>query len=110
MPVGLQFKAAIAFYPPCALAADQLIIPTIVLIGELDDWTPINDCQRWLDRRGGRGATVKLIVNRGAYHAFDNPDAGDGVRQFGHWLKYNPAAAERSTSEMHDFLAEELAN
>jgi dienelactone hydrolase len=55
------------------------------------------------------GAPVKLVVYPGAYHAFDVPTLRDGRRLFGHWLKYDPDAATRSISEMHDFLATELA-
>ena len=39
-PDNLKFKAAVAYYPPCSVATDQLTIPTIILIGELDDWAP----------------------------------------------------------------------
>jgi len=44
----------------------------------------------------------------GAYHAFDVPALRDGMRSFGHWLKYDADAAQRSVFEMRDFLATEL--
>ncbi len=108
IPDGLKFKAAVAYYPLCGFATEQLTIPTIVLIGELDDWSSAKDCERWMKRRAGKGAPVKLIVYPGAYHAFDVPALRDGVRSFGHWLKYDAEAGPRSVVEMHDFLATEL--
>jgi len=39
----LKFKAAVAYYPLCGVATQQLSIPTIILIGELDDWMPAKD-------------------------------------------------------------------
>ena len=40
IPDDLTFKAAVAFYPLCSIASAQLAIPTLILIGALDDWTP----------------------------------------------------------------------
>ena len=104
----LKFKAAVAYYPLCSGATDQLTIPTIILIGELDDWTRAKDCERWMERRAGKGAAVKLVIYPGAYHAFDIPNLRDGRRSFGYWLKYDADAAARSILEMHDFLANQL--
>lgn len=61
-----------------------------------------------MERRAGKGAPVKLVIYPGAYHAFDVPSLGDGMRSFGHWAKYDADAAARSILEMHDFLAAEL--
>lgn len=110
VPDDLKFRAAVAYYPLCGVASRQLTIPTTILIGELDDWTPAKDCELWMKLRMGKGAPVKLIVYPGAYHAFDVPGLGKGTQVFGHWLKYDSDAAERSIREMHDFLAAQLAN
>ena len=108
-PDNLKFKAAVAYYPPCSVATDQLTIPTIILIGELDDWSPAKDCERWMERRAGKGAPVKLVIYPGAYHSFDLPNVGNGRQFFGHWLKYDADAAQRSVLEMREFLAAQLA-
>lgn len=108
MPAGLKYKAAVAFYPSCSAAEDQVTIPTIVFIGELDDWSSVKRCEGWMLRRAGQGAPVKLVVYPEAYHSFDNPDLRIAVRSFGHWLKYDADATQRSTAEMHDFLAAHL--
>lgn len=109
VPDGLNFKAVVAFYPICSVASRQLVIPTLILIGELDDWTPARNCQQWMGLRQGSGAPVKLVVYPGAYHAFDFPGLGNGMRRFGHWLKYDAEAARSSTVETHDFLAAHLS-
>jgi dienelactone hydrolase len=107
-PRDLNFKAAVAFYPPCANQANaRLAMPTLILIGESDDVTPAADCARLAS--GSSGAPdVKLVVYPGAYHGFDNPGLAGGKRLFGMWLEYDAAAAERSKSEMRNFLAARL--
>ena len=111
IPDGLKFKAAVAYYPLCSFATQTLSIPTVILIGELDDRTPSKNCERWMALRAGKGAPVKLVIYPGAYHAFAAPalrDLPDGMRYFGHWVKYDADAAQRSFLEVHDFLATEL--
>jgi len=109
VPDDLKFRAAVAYYPDCSFATDQLTLPTIILIGELDDWTPAAHCERLMTRRAGKGAPVRLVVYPGVHHSFDNPNWGDGLRAFGHWIKYDADATQRSVTEMHDFLAAQFA-
>jgi dienelactone hydrolase len=61
------FRAGVALYPRCSVAprAYQPSAPLLVLIGELDDWTPAADCQRLANE-------VTLKVYPGAHHAFDS--------------------------------------
>jgi len=99
------FKAAIAFYPACP-SDNPMKMPTLILTGELDDWTPARACRATAARRNG-GSPVKLIVYPGAYHSFDVPRPGR--RYFGHWLEYNAAADEQASEETRRFLAEQLA-
>ena len=40
VPRDLKFRAAVAYYPLCGVASEELNVPTLILIGELDDWTP----------------------------------------------------------------------
>ncbi|WP_315762018.1 dienelactone hydrolase family protein [Bradyrhizobium sp. SZCCHNS2005] len=109
IPDGQKFKAAVAYYPLCSVATQTLSIPTLILIGELDDWTPSKNCEQWMASRAGKGAPVKLVIYPGAYHAFAAPALREGMRYFGHWIKYDADAAQRSVLEMHNFLATELA-
>jgi dienelactone hydrolase len=99
-----RFRAAVAYYPFCN-AIDAMSIPTLILIGELDDWTPAANCRRMAARQVARGL-VKLIVYPGAYHVFDAP--APSRRYFGHRLEYNTAAAEAAASELRAFLTTHL--
>ena len=102
------FKAAAAFYPPCDNVANlRLEIPTLILVGAMDDVTPAADCERLAGRQPG--AMVKLIVYPRARHGFDNPEFGDGARLLGMWLAYDREAAQRSRAELRDFLAARVA-
>jgi dienelactone hydrolase len=70
------FVASVAMYPGCgdtvrATPEFQAYGPLLILGGELDDWTPVEYCQRLSDRSRARGEPVELVVYPGAYHGFD---------------------------------------
>jgi dienelactone hydrolase len=110
LPQDLRFKAAAAFYPPCANEANATLeIPTLILIGALDDVTPAADCARLARSQPSDRSDVKLVIYPGAYHLFDDPSLVEGMRLFGMWLKYDPTAAQDSKSELREFLATKLA-
>jgi dienelactone hydrolase len=110
LPQELTFKAAAAFYPPCANEANAtLAIPTLILIGALDDVTPAADCARLIRSQPSDRSDVKLVIYPGAYHLFDDPSLADAMQLFGMWLKYDPKEAQDSKSELRDFLATKLA-
>jgi dienelactone hydrolase len=110
VPDDLKFKAAAAFYPPCANQANATLgIPTLILIGASDDVTPAADCERLTKSQPSDRSDVKLVVYPGADHLFDNPSFADGMRLFGMSLKYDPKAAQESKSELRNFLATKLA-
>jgi dienelactone hydrolase len=109
VPPEPKFKAAVAYYPWCSAAGDRLAIPTLILIGGLDDWTPAASCDRLLQRFDASGASLKITVFPEAYHSFDNTTASVyGVRYYGHWLRYNPDDSARAAAEARDFLAAQL--
>ncbi|MGE0423646.1 MAG: dienelactone hydrolase family protein [Reyranellaceae bacterium] len=69
-------RATIAVYPDCALQ-DRLGAtlanrkPLLLTMGELDDWTPVRQCEALLARiRSGRDL-VETRVYPGAHHSFD---------------------------------------
>ncbi len=102
------FKAAAAFYPPCANEGDDsLKIPTLILVGANDDVTPAADCERLAARQSG--SMAKLVVYPGARHGFDLPEFGGGTPVLGMTLAYDRAAAEKSRAELRDFLSRRLA-
>jgi len=107
-----KFRSAVAFYPPCLGFKDDMTAPTLVLIGELDDWTPATECRNMaegrddygISRHKGDGVPISLIVYPGAYHSFDIPAFRNGVQYFGHHLEFNQAAAEQSVDDLCKFL------
>jgi dienelactone hydrolase len=63
------FRAGIALYPRCSQFAQlRPAVPLLILIGELDDWTPARDCQPMAAL-----PNVTLKVYPGAHHSFDSP-------------------------------------
>ena len=102
-----RFAAAVAYYPICDRA--DVYAPTLILIGELDDWTPAADCREMMRKRTGAGAAVRLVVYPGAHHDFDiRRLAGKPRTYFGHHLEYNEAADTAAYSEMAQFLKETI--
>lgn len=102
-----KFKAAVAFYPACP-DDGTMTVPTLILIGELDDWTRAVGCTRMMASRTGAGSPVRLIVYPGAHHGFDIESLQPGRELFGHHVEYNAAAAARATEEVRRFLTEQL--
>jgi dienelactone hydrolase len=107
-----KFRAAIAFYPRCLGFKGDMTVSTLILIGELDDWTPAGECRNMVDgrddwgisRRKSEGAPIRLIVYPGAYHAFDAPGLQTPIQFFGHRLEFNQAARDQSIEAVHEFL------
>jgi dienelactone hydrolase len=72
-----DFRSAVAFYPGCrrlGTVAWSARIPTLVLIGRADDWTPAAACEQMVAGARGRTAQASIMVYPGAYHEFDRPD------------------------------------
>ncbi|MBS0533922.1 MAG: dienelactone hydrolase family protein [Proteobacteria bacterium] len=111
VPEELKYRAAVAYYPMCGAAGDELAIPTLILAGEYDDWARASECTRLLRRWDHNSAALWVTIFPEAYHDFDNPKATThGVRYFGHWLRFNAEAADAAARRTRDFLASELSN
>jgi dienelactone hydrolase len=73
-----DFRSAVAFYPNCRRlheTAWSARVPTLVLIGSADDWTPAGTCQQMVAGARGRSARAEIIVYPGAHHDFDRANA-----------------------------------
>ncbi|MDH2383842.1 dienelactone hydrolase family protein [Bradyrhizobium sp. CER78] len=107
-----KFRAAVAFYPPCLSIKGDMTVPTLIMVGELDDWTPARECRSLaegrddygISRRKDTGYPIKLIVYPGAYHDFDVPAFGTPRTQLGHHLEFNAAARDQSVDALRKFL------
>jgi dienelactone hydrolase len=72
--VGTDFRSAVAIYPSCRRLREtawSARVPTLILIGSADDWTPASTCQQMVAGARGRTARAEIIVYPGAYHEFD---------------------------------------
>ena len=107
-----KFRAAAAFYPRCLGVRGNMTVPTLVMVGELDDWTPAGDCRNlvegrddWgISRQKDEGVPIRLVVYPGAYHAFDAPNLKTPSRWLGHRLEFNQSAADQSVDALREFL------
>jgi dienelactone hydrolase len=73
-----DFRSAVAFYPSCGRlreAAWSARIPTLILIGRADDWTPATACEQMVAGARGRSARVQIVVYPDAHHEFDRADS-----------------------------------
>jgi dienelactone hydrolase len=84
-PAQGNFAAAVAFYPGCFLQLRDTTwkpaVPTLILIGEADDWTPARFCQSLTDRLSENSIPISIHVYPEAHHAFDAPNLALRVRQ-----------------------------
>jgi len=109
-------RAAVAFYPGCEAELARRYAPTaptLLLVGEFDDWTPAQPC-RELAAIAESGVT--LVAYAGAYHGFDSTaplrvrrDVPNGVRPGqGVTVGGDAAAREASRRELLEFLRRQL--
>ena len=99
-------SAVIAFYPACKMSHREAKVPSLILIGELDTWTPVRRCDQ-LAALGNKNIT--LIKYPGAYHSFDTPGFNQ-VNGYGHMIKYNPQAAADAEMRTREFFEKYLKN
>jgi dienelactone hydrolase len=105
---NLRFRAVVAFYPLCKAVVGRLVIPTLILIGALDQWTPAADCAEKIDSWRTDGVPIEQVVYPSAHHSFYYPELQPGRTRFGHWLEYNEEAATDATRRMQAFLKRHL--
>ena len=59
-----DFRSAIALYPNCRRLRETAWsgrVPTLILIGSADDWTPATVCQQMVSGAHGRSARVEIV-------------------------------------------------
>jgi dienelactone hydrolase len=78
-----DFRSAVALYPACRrleTTAWSARVPTLILIGALDDWTSVQECERMVAGAKGRSARASIVVYPGAFHDFDHPSRPPQIR------------------------------
>jgi dienelactone hydrolase len=74
----VDFRSAVAFYPNCRRLREtawSARVPTLILIGGVDDWTPAATCQQMVADARDRSARVQIVVYPGAHHEFDRANS-----------------------------------
>jgi dienelactone hydrolase len=107
-PFNERFRAAIAYYPSCAIPAAVLTAPALILIGEADDWNPAERCRQMVAHMRPDSAPIALTAYPGAYHGFNFAMLNPGRSSLGHWLEYNEPAAKDAEEKVRAFLAANL--
>ena len=74
-----DFRAAVTFYPSVCSERSHRVpwtsaIPTLVLIGERDNWTRPEPCKQFVEASAARGSDIRIQIYPGAYHDFDWPN------------------------------------
>jgi dienelactone hydrolase len=115
-----QFRAGVALYPPCNGSSGLMTAPTLVLIGALDDWTPVSACEAMaagrselgISRSPGDRSLVQLIIYPDAHHGFDLAGLRftNGIKSGGHRLEYNDAVTRDSIEKVRGFFRQTLSH
>lgn len=102
----IPFKAAVLFYPSCNSRQHQdITIPTLILIGSKDDWTPADRCVE-LDKWVTPPEMLELVVYEGAYHDFDRPRPNRTY--LNHTMRYDVEATEDAKERTKAFFDRHL--
>lgn len=112
---ALQPKVAIAFYPGCSASLKANYTPSaplLLMLGELDDWTPLGPCITL-----GKSVGAEVNVYSGSHHGFDSPvgevrlrtDVPGGVTPGrGVHAGPNPAAREQAYARLREVLRDAM--
>ncbi len=102
---NINISAAVAYYPLCQPKHRDAKIPTMILIGDADDWTP----PIWCGYIAGENEKITLKIYPGVHHAFDTPGYNQ-INKFGHMIKYDHQAAIDAEQRTKEFFEKYLKN
>ena len=80
------------------------VIPTLILIGALDEWTPAADCSEKIDAWRTDGVPIELVVYPGVHHGFYYPELQPGRTMLGRWLNTMRRQPQTRSRRMREFL------
>jgi len=92
-----KIAGVIAYYPLCYRGVDPSV-PTLVLIGDKDDWTPAAACQAVIGK-----PDIEVVIYTGDTHGFVMP--GVNGEFLGHHLVYDEKAAQDAQERADAFIA-----
>lgn len=100
-----DISAGVAYYPFCGLNHRHATVPTLILIGEADAWTP----PTWCGILAESNNNIFLKTYPAVYHSFDTPGFNQ-INQYGHMIKYDAAAAADAERRTREFFEKYLKN
>lgn len=100
-----NISAAIAYYPFCRLDHVKAKIPTLILVGGADSWTP----PTWCNYLATENKNIELKIYSNVHHGFDTPGLNQ-VNRHGHTVKYDANAARDAESRTKAFFEKYLNN
>src|SRR5450830_542070 len=120
----IQPKAAVEFYPTCTGYSKARVLykpaaPTLVLMGENDDWSSPEDCQSLAHKLDGSDIPFTLKLYPDTYHDFDAPGLpmhmrtdipGAGKPGVGVTIAGNADTRAEAYGDMLKFLKEQLSS
>jgi dienelactone hydrolase len=79
--------------------------PLLILIGEVDDWTPADRCMEMMPQEENRHEVILKVYPK-AFHGFDILGANKNVSgsKGTHHIQYQPEAEEDSIIRVRNFL------
>jgi dienelactone hydrolase len=92
-----KIAGVIAYYPYC-YDNIEFATPTLVLIGDEDDWTPAKLCEAVKEK-----PNVEIVVFPGATHAFNMPFKKP-VDYLGHHLVHDEKATQEAVKDADAFM------
>jgi dienelactone hydrolase len=96
-----KISGVIAYYPYCYDNV-EFSRPTLVLIGDKDDWTPASLCQAVKGK-----PNLEIVVFPGATHAFNLPFA-QPIEYLGHHMAHDETATQEARKDADAFMDSHL--
>ena len=109
------FDAGVAFYPSCG--KQELTMPVVVFIGELDEWVSATNCKMWKKRDEEQisSGLLQIFIYKNAHHAFNRElikklyrPSKDDHDISGRAVQYNKKADKHSQKKMIKFFVKYL--
>jgi dienelactone hydrolase len=107
-------RAAISYYPPCVQPDGKHFfndskISLLLLLAELDNWSPAAACVAKAQESQKSGRIVEWMVYPGAHHGFDNQAYYSAVNDNrGRTMQFNQSATDDSWNRFKTFLNKHL--
>lgn len=107
-------RAAISYYPVCQTPDGRHFfkeskIPLLLLMGEVDNWSPTAACVAKALESQKSGRMVEWMVYPGAHHGFDNTNARSPITDGrNRTIQYDQNAADDSWNRFKAFLNKQL--